>query len=151
MAAATFINSLKNKGPKKKFVFQCELKDISKDGATFGLVGYPANKKKGKWQYDGPVRLVKDDSKDPYTYSPPLIFGNSELVPKITPVGGAVARYTAGSIYRKLRSLYRSKKTLKGLELIFTPKVSKNPHVYYDVTIGRSADAANPSPPADPY
>ena len=151
MAVSVFINTFKKGGQRKKFVFQCELKNISNNDATFGLVAYPANKKNGKWEFDSPIKLVEDTSKPPYIFIPPIIFGNNELVPKTKPLGGAVAKYKAGSIYRKLRAMARSKKTLKGLELIFTPKISKNPHVYYEVAIGTSVEAANPSPPANPY
>ena|SRR5688572_21462730 len=151
MSATAFVKSLTSKGLKKKFVFQCELIGITSNNARFGLVGYPASKLVGKWKYGAPLRLKADDSEDPYEFDPPLIFGNNELVPKNTPVGGAVAKYTAGVIYRKLRALARYKKSLDGIELVFTPKKSKNPHVYYEVTIDASLEAANPSPPADPY
>jgi hypothetical protein len=150
MTATEFVSSFKKKGLKKKFVFQCELLSIKENDAAFGLVGYAASKTLGKWKYSNPIRLTQVEGKS-YQFSPPLIFGNNELVPKKTPVSGAVAKYNAGSIYRKLRALARSKKSLKEFELIFTPKISKNPHVYYEVTIGSSTEAANPSPPADPY
>jgi hypothetical protein len=144
MAATVFADTLKKKAAKKKFIFQCELKQITKNDACFGLVGYPLNKVKGKWKVGDRIDLIEDTSKKPYTFTPPLIFGNNELV------SGQGGKTKPGSIYKRIKFLIKKKQSLKDLELNFTPKVSDNPHVYYDITIGRTSESANPSPPADP-
>ena len=146
MSAASFINTLKKKAKnKKKLIFQCELSRIYKNDSYFGLVGYPANKVNGKWEIGSRINLQIDNTQNPLKLLPPLIFGNNEILP------GKGGKKKPGSIYKKMRALLKSKKSLKGLDLVFTPKTTKNPHVTYDVTIGSTSENANPSPPADPY
>ena len=144
MAAATFISTLKKKSVKRKLIFQCKLKSISRNNATFGLTCYEMTKLNRRWKTGKKLFMEIDTTKPESNFAPPLIFGNNELVPGI---GG---KKHPGSIYKKLRALAASKKSVKGIDLIFTPKKTKNPHVYYDVIIGTTSELTNPSPPANP-
>ncbi len=131
-------------GKFKKAFFQFELREFLNGDAVFGLVLYGGYRKNGK--KIGPPFWLRDLQGAPEKVEmPPIIFGNLEFKRR----GQTV---TSGKLIAELKKIIadNSKADLKKIALKFSPNVSKNPHAYYDVTIGSTAEATNPSPPAPP-
>lgn len=131
-------------GRFKKIFFQFELREFSNGDAVFGLVLYGGYRKNGK--KIGPPFWLRDMQGVPdKVETPPLIFGNLEFKRR----GQTIS---SGKLLDGIRKLIKTntKANLKNIALTFSPNVSKNPHAYYDVTAGTTAEATNPSPPAPP-
>lgn len=131
-------------GKFKKAFFQFELREFSNGDAIFGLVLYGGYRKNGK--KIGPPFWLRDLQGAPdKVETPPLIFGNLEFKRR----GQTLS---SGKLVLELKKIIaaNSKADLKKIALKFSPNVSKNPHAFYDVTIGTTAEATNPSPPAPP-
>ena len=128
----------------KKIFFQCELRKFIDGDAIFGLVAYGGYKKSGK--ACGPPFYLRDkkDGNDLIWETWPLSFGNLEF--EIEP-----DTKKQGKVLKEIFDLLKSKKPdYKKIELGFKPGVSKNPHAYYDITLGANSESVNPCPPTPP-
>ena len=138
-------------GTFKKIFFQCQLRTYINGDPVFGLVAYAG--------FLGPKRIGPEfplsdvpGGQDVIDDTLPLAFGNLEI---IHPTGDTISKQDKkeqGYLQKKIDELIKTEKeeALDKMILTFAPKISKNPHVYYDVTIGTTTEATNPSPPAPP-
>lgn len=158
---AELLSSISGKKIGKIF-FQCVLKDLKDDVATFGLVAYAAKKEKSglkKWNIGTPVYCQpdpkgKDEEINPADYKEPIAFGNMEVQLQLE-------EFLFEEVDPKLVMPNKDKmanfilllnKLPKETGLLFKGGVSKNPHIEYTVAIeGTTSGAdANPCPPNQP-
>lgn len=130
-------------GALKKIFFQCALREYNSDhDPVFGMVAYGGY---GGKKLGPRVDLIDIPGQQPIAFpNLPLIFGNIELIR--LPIDGKT------NLLKELDDLIKSLKPgeFEKIKVYFMPKISKNPHVYYEVSLGGSTEATNPSPPADP-
>lgn len=132
-------------GALKKIFFQCALREYNPEhNPVFGMVAYGGygGKKIGPM-----VDLIDIPGQYPVAFpNLPLIFGNIELIRRELPIAGTP------NLLKELEDLIKSSKPeeFEKIKVYFMPKISENPHVYYQVSVGTSNEATNPSPPADP-
>lgn len=151
--------------PLKKIYFQSELRSLDGGIATFAVIAYPAWKATlGKW-----VVGTKIDGEDlgggsPIPFSAPFAFANNELlfatksdkkIRKKSKKSKDCKKDNPGFNFRQLvRDVFRNPELAKKSFFTFTPAISKNPHIEFDVVLdagGTTANAmANPCPPAKP-
>jgi len=150
--------SFPNKKIKKVF-FQCELRSISGNDATFGVIAYAGKRNPlNKWIVGTKVNCIIDEALPAQRFDIPLAFGNNELVDfnfdskkkksKKTSPKNISQDKLMSAINRILKSKDKSK--LLDSILYLKPKLSRNPHIYYEVTMDTSRTITNPSPPAPP-
>jgi hypothetical protein len=146
-----------------KVFFQCVLRELAGDTATFGLVAYGARKNNPgghkNWELgtpvycnQGPVNLNREF--DPFQTSDPWAFGNMEVRLKIEIAFGDMDVEMKKQIGPKAKYLADFIQLLNKLpddkELIFEGGITENPHIDYTVTISGTSGTANPCPPYDP-
>lgn len=126
-------------GKIKKVFFQCELRSIANNDATFGVIAYAARKNFwGTWIIGNKVNCQDDPGKPVQQFDvvPNIAFGNNELVD------------------HRLKKMLKNKNKIMSSSLAFQAKVSQNPHITYDITLddgtSTSVVSTNPSPPAAP-
>jgi len=159
----------------EKLIFQCELREVTTYAdAIFGVIGYPLWKKgnapREPWivgkkvsgltigpadpnNPDESFPIISSDPDDPYT-----AFGNNEILLFMPSKDESKKSAYKIEDYEKFISLYNS--TLKDQHLLdkstlsFSAHISKNPHVYYDVTLSSGGSSntvpTNPCPPNQP-
>ena len=150
--------SFPNKKIKKLFL-QCELKSISGNDATFGVIAYASKRNPlNKWTVGPKVTCEDDTSKPAMTFNLPLAFGNNELVDfnfdakkkkdkKTDPKKIKQDKFMS-ELNRILKR--KSKKDLLDTYVYIQPKITDNPHNLFDVTLDTTTATTNPSPPAPP-
>lgn len=151
-------NSLPNQKIKKVF-FQCELRSIANNNATFGIIAYAGKRNLGnKWVIGSKVSCQDDPSKPVQYFDIPIAFGNNELVDFDFTVAQKKSKKTNPNQVKQdeLMSLLnriiksKDKEKLKNTFLLFKARLTKNPHITYDVSLDGTSAATNPSPPAPP-
>jgi hypothetical protein len=161
ISAQELVNSIS--GKIKKIFFQCELKSIINNDATFGIIAYAANKKNPqKWDVGTKVTATIDTTKPVKTFSLPLAFGNCEWVnsnstkkKKGEGENDFSLRVDQSVSMKYLNKVSKNKELLKKTRLVFEAKKSSNPHISFTISIDSgignpTAANANPSPPAPP-
>ncbi len=151
--------------PFKKIFFQSELRSLEGGTAIFAVIAYPAWKATlGKWVVGTKIDGEDIGGSSPIPFSAPLAFANNELlfatksdkkVKKKSKKKKDCKKDNPGLNFRKLvREVFRDSELAKKSYFTFTPGISKNPHIEFDVTLdagGITANAmANPCPPAKP-
>ena len=142
--------------PKKKVFFQAELRSLANGNATFGIVAYVSWNVKRKWEVSSkPVKGIDVGTATPIPFTPPLAFANNEVVVSFKlkknkkPKNGQWKR-----LDKKVCKLLKDKKELEKASLLFETRISKNPHLEYDVTLEVNGTtlsvATKPCPPASP-
>lgn len=146
--------------PKKKVFFQSELRLLSNGDATFGVIAYPSWKDGNKWVVGKRIAGIDGGSPIVLPFSPPLAFANNEVVLSAKATGkkrkkksGRKGRWDG--FQKLIQKKCGRKKLFEKTTLVFSAKISDNPHIEYDVTLdfgnGTSLKAATkPSPPAPP-
>lgn len=155
--------------PRRKLIFQCELRSLSDGDARFGVIGYPAWRQGANQKWEIGDKVVGVDIDFPpaqpdeiFPVDPPLAFGNIEI-PLTRQSGMPISKGIKDEIQEKFfafldeyekKNIESKKKkiTLADEFLIFKPNPFPNPHSDYDVTVESNGFEApsNPSPPADP-
>ena len=161
ISAQALVDSIS--GKIKKIFFQCELKSIATNDATFGVVAYAARKNSSqKWDIGSKVSATVDGTKPIKTFALPLAFGNCEWVNsnvtkkrKKESTAAFSIRVKQAKAIKHLNKISKNKTVLKNTKLIFEAKKSSNPHMSFTISIdsglGNPTSAyANPSPPAPP-
>jgi hypothetical protein len=153
-----------------KFVFQCELRDVTTAGdVVFGVIAYPlwkrGNSPREKWTIGKKVSgftmpglpqsfpIISANSNDPFTS-----FGNNEILiwhiqPDEKEQYGKVKQQN-----QKFVDLFTEVLKDKGLAekstISLKAYVSENPHISFDVTLssptGTESETADPCPPNQP-
>lgn len=151
--------------PFKKIFFQNELRSLEGGSATFAVIAYPAWKGTiGKWVVGTKINGDDLGGGSPIPFEAPLAFANNELlfasksdkkVKKKSKKKKGCKKDNPGADFRKLvREVFRDPDLAKKSFFTFTPTISENPHIGFDVTLdagGTIANAmANPCPPAKP-
>lgn len=151
-------------GKIKKIFFQCEIMSLSGDDATVRIIAYAANKKGSspRFEIGKKVSAAIDPSLPVQTFPVPQAMANCEwvetsIVSKKTNESkrNFANRINQANAIKQLNNLSKNKSALKKAKLTFKAKKSKNPHVYFSVTLddgagGTTTAIANPSPPATP-
>jgi hypothetical protein len=146
--------------PKKKVFFQAELRSLANNNATFGVIAYPAWRKKKKWEVGTKISGVDTGQAKVENFVTPVAFANNEIVvtldlskkkkkKKKDPKGGRWCAFED-----KARKACKDAKQLEQATLVFEASISENPHLEYDVTLDTGTSsyttATKPSPPAPP-
>ena len=162
--------------PNKKYFFQCEVRNIIAESndlkVRIGLIAYPAwrkgNAARQLWRLGTPVRGVDIREANPADPEETIVFdpnnpntwialANNEVF--LGPGSGLEGKISPEIEERharfiKLHLTILKSKYLKTASLEFKSRVSKNPHVYYDVllTDGTNSELydSNPCPPNRP-
>lgn len=151
--------------PFKKIFFQSELRSINNGTVTFAVIAYPAWKGlKGKWTVGTKIEAEDTGGSSTIPFTAPLAFANTELLfaaksdkkaKKKSKKSKDCKKELPGSALRKLiKEVFKNPELAKKSFFTFTPGISTNPHIEFDVTLdadGTLASAmANPCPPAKP-
>jgi hypothetical protein len=125
------LSRIKDWDKLRKIFFQFDISLSANGGKIFGLVAYPAYRKKGKWVIAKriPLQVVEDVKR--YELPLPLTLGNLEM--------------KRSDLKRLMRR--------GGRKLVFTPQLYRaNAHAEYLVSDENSTSTmlAKPSPPAPP-
>jgi len=147
---------------KKKIYFQSELRSLANGDATFGVIAYAAWKDKGSWEICNKISGTDTGIAEVKTFIPPLAFANNEvlLAAKISGKKKKAKKQNKKALAKKLelmklvKKISKNTKLIAGSSFLFKAKISKNPHLEYDVTLDMSGTTfemqTNPSPPARP-
>lgn len=143
---------------KKKIFFQAELSGLDLGSASFQIIAYPAWRLKGEWVVGPKVVASESGNGSVIPFKEPLGFANNEL-----PLAGYKKK--KGKLGKKEKKAFDDfakffKKVASDPKMaaraIFRchTRVSKNPHLEYEVTLEADGTAVmistNPSPPARP-
>ena len=158
---SALLNSIPGKKIGKVF-FQCILRELKDDTATFGLLAYAAKKNSPggskNWElgtpvYCNPGPTNKNREFDPFQ-SDPVAFGNMEVRLKLEIAFGPYDADLKKQLGRHAEKLGDFIQLLNKLpddkEMIFEGGLTENPHVDYTVSISGTDSSANPCPPFDP-
>ncbi len=149
----------------KKIFFQSELRSLENGDAAFGVIAYPAWKKKNKWMIGPKINGTDIGMPDVQPFTPPLAFGNNELLlvsdlskkqrKKIKKEGKKDSPEAKKAEWQRwIRKILKDKKLAEKSLFLFHGRISENPHLEYNVTLQTDETTlsmvANPSPPAPP-
>lgn len=152
--------------PFKKIFFQSELRSIKNGTATFAVIAYPAWKgRKGRWVVGTKIDGEETGGSSPIPLTGPIAFANTELlfttkadkkIKRVKKIKKNRCKENAPGVnFRKLiKEIFRNSDLAKKSFFTFTPSISENPHIEFDVTLDAGGTLetarANPCPPAKP-
>ncbi len=158
--------SIKN-GKFNKLYFQCALKEIRNSGsnreAVYSIIAYAGKRNAVRhWHVGKKVNCQLDASKPAKEfnladYDEPIGFGNNEvfdfnMTQKQKKAKNAdPKKVQQANLMEKIKKILTDKTKSKTAFLSFTARITKNPHVIYDVDLDGTSTTSNPSPPADPH
>jgi hypothetical protein len=138
----------------KKIFFQCEIKSISGNDVTFGVIAYAGKRKPGnKWIIGKKVTCQDDPTKPIQSFGIPLAFGNNELVDfnfKIKDKKIDSKNKKQDNLMAVINKILKDPDKAKNTYLLLEARKTENPHIYYDVSLSGLSATTNPSPPAPP-
>ena len=146
-------------GKFNKIIFQCALKTLAGNNATFSVVVFAGKRNLGKWHYgkqlDCDLDIGKPDKEfDLADYSKPISIGNNEVYHSHFTLKEKKLAKTNKKMVKQDDLLKKIKKILKDPEksqnayLTFTAKI--NSPLSFDVSIDGTSASTNPCPPNQP-
>ncbi len=145
-----------------KLFLQCEIKAINGGDAEFNVIAYVGDKVEQKWKVGKRVPCTASEVKS-FELSKPIGFANIEVRLRYGKKKHKLEgdHKNKSDDYNKQTALLElinridsDKNLFAEAELTFTPKITDNPHIGFDVTLGVGGRQiqllANPSPPAPP-
>ncbi len=144
------------KGTKVKIFFQAELLSLENGNAKFGVIAYPAWRKKGRWELGYKICSAETGTSEPRAFPGAFGLANNELT--LTPSKKKKKKKKGQKASKEFMKLFRKISCDPKLaeKAVFHCKTgfSENPHLEYDVTLEANGESARvgakPSPPARP-